>query len=148
MRQITHRAHGLTVVMREKTGGDELDRSELLRAIAFPVADQMGIEGNDRLNKIPLRIWTRIGHVADVIQLTVTFEGEGCFDIPPAHADNETLFDFYTFLMAQPAKYVQFFQAAVKKLGDTENADPNATGETHSDPSQRVSSPVLPESLS
>lgn len=147
VKQITHEANGLKIVMRELTGADVLDRPHLLRSLAMPIAkpiNRIDAEGNIDL---PDRIWARIGHVVDVIQHTVSFtgdgiEGQGSFSIPSVDDSSEDLFDFYNFLTGLPGMYVEFFQKALEKV----NADPlpNPDGAKTETPS--VSAPV-PDSL-
>lgn len=139
MKQITHEDNGLKVVMRELTGADVLDRGSFVRNLALSIATPLGKVNAKGDIDLSDRIWRRIGHIVDVVQQTVSFEGEGAFDIPSKDAPDEDVFDFYTFLTGRPGLYVEFFQAALKKV----NADPapNPNGASTEKPSVNAPQP-------
>jgi hypothetical protein len=118
MKQITHEDGDLMVVMRELTGADVLDRPSLTRALALTIATPLGkVDAKGNID-LPNRIWGRIGQVIGIIQQTV--ESKGPLAVPSVDAPDKDIFDFYIFLTTQPGQYVEFLQAALKKV----NADP------------------------
>lgn len=129
VKQITHEANGLKIVMREMTGADVLDRPNLLRALALSIATPMKRVDKDGNINLPDRLWSRIGHVIDVIQQTVSFtgdnDGQGSFVIPSVDDSDEEIFEFYQFLIGLPGSYVKFFQDALNKINATPVPNPD-----------------------
>lgn len=120
-RQITHEANGLKAVLREKLGSDVLDASIVHNVLAEYIAKQIKVKD---ISKLPTRFWSRILFVTNIMQQTVSLEGDDRFDIPTIDASEEDMADFYEFLMGRSEETINFFRDGFRKF----DTDPNLIG--------------------
>lgn len=139
VRTITHTSEkdGLTVVMRERTGGDALDFPTLVLALREYLKKQTGLD-----DTLTPRLWMRVMFVVNVIQQTTRLSGKNRFDIPSAYAPDDDITDFYEFLMGRSEDVIKFFEAALKLVNKAEPA-PNPIGSGSETPSANASEPAL-----
>lgn len=132
-KRVTHEANGLKAVFREKLGSDVLDASVVHHILAEHIGKQLKVKDS---SKIPNRFWARILFVTNVIQQTVSLEGEDRFEIPNIDSPAEDITDFYEFVMALSADLIDFFREGLRKF----DAVPLVTGAP--DDSNSASAPV------
>lgn len=137
MRQITHTTDSISITVRERIGMDELDYSTIILALR----DHVMASGAFKTHKdIPNRVWGRIGHVTNVIQQTLSVEGEKRIDVPAPHASDEDLGAFYDFYLSLPDESIVKAFSTVLELISKE-PDPNPIGPSTEGDSTSSSNP-------